>query len=105
MSTVSKCCSPWVPTSTCGKVTWGVLGIAAITLLVTGILASQSSSAVGLSHSFAQARMGVGGAILGLYALNVLTCRCRETDGWLNGRYEWLVKWEIWLFNQKNGLN
>lgn len=87
MSTVSKCCSPWIPTSTCGKVTWGILGAAAITLLVIGILAAQPTPAIALSHSGAQAMMGIGGAILGLYVLNVACCRCREVDGWLNRKF------------------
>jgi predicted exporter len=84
MSTVSKCCSPWVPTSSCGKVTWGILVSAAITLLVIGILASQSI--VTLSPPGAQVMMGVGGTILGLYVMNVLCCRCPDKDGWLKGK-------------------
>lgn len=80
MSTVSKCCS-------CGKVTWGVLIATAITLLVVGILASQTNPSIVLSQSGTKAMLAVGGTVLGLYLLFVTTCRCRETDGWLNRRF------------------
>lgn len=82
MSTISKCCSPWVPTTPIGKVTAGILVSGAIALLVVGILAAQSKIAI--PPPGAQAMMGVGGAIVGLYVMQVLCCRCRETDGYFN---------------------